>query len=412
MPLARNRSRADSTYLLISPPAQEREGWRAWSLEHGADPLACAPSPSVLTGPPGQWPRAKETVLVVPARKLSWHRTTLPQLARRRWEQALRGLLEEQFLEDPSRLHLALAPGTQAGQITWVAACEKAWLEGMVRTLREAGHRPDRIVPELEPSSDDEQNTYLWEEDGQVIWAQTGPGGVLVLPLTEPSPAEPGKVTLPPMSSPPWIEPQLIESTPTLWPGPALTLTRAARMQRAAQSQWELSQFGLNPDALLGWRSHWSERWMRLWRAPAWRPLRWGLAALVLTQALGLKAWTWRQAQLQEIGETEIARLLNETFPDLQALQDPIPMMQQRMAGLWANSAATAPTDLSALLYALAAAQAPAPRDIDYADGQLLLTPSDQAPLDRSSAWIQSLSAQGYLLEDTGGRWTIRPRNP
>jgi general secretion pathway protein L len=132
----------------------------------------------------------------------------------------------------------------------------------------------------------------------------------------------------------------------------------------------------------------------------------------VLTQALGLKAWTWRQAQLQEIGETEIAMLLNETFPDLQALQDPIPMMQQRMAGLWANSAATAPTDLSALLYALAAAQAPAPRDIDYADGQLLLTPSDQAPLDRSSAWIQSLSAQGYLLEDTGGRWTIRPRNP
>ena len=51
----------------------------------------------------------------------------------RRHQQRVRavldGLLEEKLLDDPAQLHLALDDTAEAGQPSWVAACDKAWLQ-------------------------------------------------------------------------------------------------------------------------------------------------------------------------------------------------------------------------------------------------------------------------------------------
>ena len=71
-------------------------------------------------------PKADATVLVVPARALSWHQVKLPKVPKTRLRAALDGLLEEHLLDDTSDMAFALSPDTQIGkgdQTVWVAAC-------------------------------------------------------------------------------------------------------------------------------------------------------------------------------------------------------------------------------------------------------------------------------------------------
>src|SRR4051812_20158586 len=72
-----------------------------------------------------------EIVAVVPVQALAWHRADLPRGAAPgspRLRNALEGLLEEQLLDEPEALHLALQPGARAGEPAWVAVCDRAWL--------------------------------------------------------------------------------------------------------------------------------------------------------------------------------------------------------------------------------------------------------------------------------------------
>ena len=64
-----------------------------------------------------------EVVAVVPWQCLSWHAVTLPPHSGPRLSAVLQGLLEEQLLDDPAQLHLAVAPHapTRSGGATLVA---------------------------------------------------------------------------------------------------------------------------------------------------------------------------------------------------------------------------------------------------------------------------------------------------
>jgi general secretion pathway protein L len=108
-------------------------------------------------------PTATELVAVVPAPCLAWHATTLPtgtlKAPGSRQRSLLEGLLEEQLLDEPAQVHLALPPKGHAHANTWIAACQANWLTQALAPLRAAGLAVHRIVPEAEPLLPEEPAT-------------------------------------------------------------------------------------------------------------------------------------------------------------------------------------------------------------------------------------------------------------
>src|SRR6185437_5557584 len=92
-------------------------------------------------------PRRSEVIAVVREADVSWHRITLPKAPAARLRAALVGVLEEALLEDAASVHLAVAPLAAAGQPTWVAAIDRAWLQDELAALQRAGVFVDRVVP-------------------------------------------------------------------------------------------------------------------------------------------------------------------------------------------------------------------------------------------------------------------------
>src|SRR5664280_3498585 len=92
-------------------------------------------------------PRRCEGIAVIRETDVSWHRITLPKAPASRLRAALAGVLEEALLDDAESVHLAIAPLAVAGQPTWVAAIDRAWLQGELEALQASGVFVDRVVP-------------------------------------------------------------------------------------------------------------------------------------------------------------------------------------------------------------------------------------------------------------------------
>ena len=86
-------------------------------------------------------------IAVVQEADVGWHRITLPKAPASRLRAALVGVIEEALLDDAETVHLAVAPLAVAGQPTWVAAVDKAWLQDELAALEKAGVFVDRVVP-------------------------------------------------------------------------------------------------------------------------------------------------------------------------------------------------------------------------------------------------------------------------
>src|SRR5690606_38929544 len=116
--------------------------------DHGTSPAALLPLPGGA---------GAEAVAVVPVQALAWHAVELPKgLApgSPRLRAALEGLLEEQLLDEPETLHLALQPSPRPGEPAWVAICDRAWLRNALQLLEAAGRPATRIVPEFAPEGE------------------------------------------------------------------------------------------------------------------------------------------------------------------------------------------------------------------------------------------------------------------
>ena len=92
-------------------------------------------------------PGGSVVIAVVQEADVSWHRITLPKAPPAKLRSALIGVLEESLLEDAETVHLAVAPLAVAGQPTWVAAVDKAWLQDELAGLQKGGVFVDRVVP-------------------------------------------------------------------------------------------------------------------------------------------------------------------------------------------------------------------------------------------------------------------------
>jgi general secretion pathway protein L len=309
---------------------------------------------------PSALPPADVVILVIEPSELSWHRLTLPKAPAARLRQALGGVLEEQLLADPEALHLAVAPDAQAGQLVWVAACHHAALTAHLMAFEKANVRIDRVVPAIWP--DAPPVAYFQElvgtvssKSGQapelmVTWST--PEGVGSWPLAGsmaramlPDPLPPGArfLATPAAAAPAerWLGHAVVAQLP------------AEQWLLAGRSMWNLLQFDLMPNSK-GFQAL-SDRW-RQFMAPAWRPVRFGLIALLLTQVLGLNVWAWQQQRTLKAKRAEMTTLLQAAHPQVQVVLDPVVQMRRATDALRGASGQAGPQDLEFLMRSVAAA--------------------------------------------------------
>jgi general secretion pathway protein L len=91
-------------------------------------------------------------------------------------------------------------------------------------------------------------------------------------------------------------------------------------------------------------------------RSTEWRPVRWGLTALVAVQLLGLNLQAWQQSQLLTARRTAMVDLLKATHPGVRAVLDAPLQMESETERLRAAAGRPGDKDLEALLGAAAGA--------------------------------------------------------
>lgn len=352
-------------------------------------------------------PRADSVALVLADTDVSWHRITLPKAPAARLRAALSGVLEEALLDDADKIHLALAPQAVAGQPTWVAAVDKRWLSLELGALEKANVFVDRVLPASWPDDPPSGHFALADEaDARSLvlhWSHadgvatlTLEGGLARALLPQPLPdgvrwsATPAAAT----AAERWLD------------APVVVLSAAERALQATRSLWDLRQFDLARrskgtravrDALRGFRT------------PAWRPARYGLAALVLTQLLGLNLWAWHLHSTLDAKRQAQVALLQSTFAHVRAVLDAPLQMQRELALLRAAAGEPDESDLEPLLQAAAAAWPPdlAPvESIRFEPGRLTLAASswDAGRIEQFRAQLQP---QGLQLDVVDGRLVI-----
>lgn len=376
-----------------------------------------------------------ETVALVPARALSWHRVQLPAgtLARGlfaersapRLRAVLEGLLEDHLLDEPAQLHFALQPDARDDTPVWVAVCHRQWLQDALNALQQTGYTPQRVVPEWAPDTtsaspaEDAPPPPRWvtgdADAPQLVWADHQ--GVHTWPL----PAHQGEAgvtqnhlhSLLPADAELLAEPAVAELAEHLLHRTARVVSPAQRLQEAAQSRWDLAQFELarrNP-----WLARLAVAADTVARAPQWRPARWAAIGLVVVQVLGLNAFAWRAQTQLEQQRIAIRNTLTTTFPDITVVVDAPLQMERAMGALRQSSGNASSQDLEALLSALGTPQAQAlvgtpPTSLDFAAGELRLTGGNYSP-ESLSALDTVLQAQGLTSTRDGDALVLKARN-
>ena len=391
-------------------------------------------------------PADDDVVLVLPPRTVSWHRVALPKVAAARLRAALDGVLEDRLLNDPAELHFALAPGGRSGQTLWVAVCHKAWLQTWLQVLEAAGRPVSRIVPALWPTSaggGDRSETVHWAHDeGDCVWLATAsPMGVRSVPLHEKeasifgststfgdstfgdssfggigSEARSGAGHLPTASDPAttrWFaDPSIIALAEQVCNQRFDLMPPPAWLLRCAQSDWNLAQFdlSLSSGARRNQRLRQSLRQFR--SAPAWRPARWGLAALLLSLLGGINAMAWMERSAMATKQAAMTQALQKTFPDETLVMDAPLQMQRGLTRLRQASGTLSSSDLEAMLAAIAAvAPDAAPTAVDFAAGDARLG-AWNVPEPQLQALQLALNERGWETSLDGGSLRIRPKAP
>jgi general secretion pathway protein L len=364
--------------------------------------------------------RQTETVVLLPAAALSWHRVELPAGLHKqpqRLQAALYGLLEERLLDDSEQLHMALQADWTNTPRPWVAVCDRAWLSAHLQALEQAGLNVHRIVPEFAPGTPGSpaQVTALGDADTGWVWFSHPERGVWgqALPAlrqgassaqersglseqelaTALMQAEPGAVAL---------TTELLGSGVRLMPPAQHWLTALA-------GDWDLAQFQLRANARSRQLKNWQRAASHLWHSTAWRPARWGLWVLLATQLLGLNAWAWKTRADWQAQQNSWTQVLRETFPQTSLVVDAPLQMAQQVARLRQGSGQLGAGDLEAMLAALGQALPQglaAPRQWTYETGQMRLQ-DFQPDATQQKALQQSLNALGYTWRAQGDAWLM-----
>lgn len=360
-----------------------------------------------------------ETVVVVPAAQLSWHRVEFPKgtLDRSFFQEGnaprlravVDGLLEDRLLDEPGQLHFSIQPQPRADGANWVAACNRAWLHGWVAALELAGRRVSRIVPELAPPPDESPEAIRLTAMGTAEQAQlvcSSPQGVVVLPLSHSGVAllAAGSNTAAVLA-----EPAVTALAEQVFPGRVSLQTAAQRALAAAQSPWDLAQFDLLRTRSTRTRKQIAMLANDLMQSPRWKPARWAAVALVLANLAGLQAWAWKEQAALSAKRVAIREILTTTFPDVRVVVDAPLQMARALADLQRQSGAAASSDLETMLgtFQAIAPEISAPVAIEFIAGELRMKLADASAPPLATA-ITRLQAQGYSAVVDGDRLVLK----
>lgn len=403
--------------------------------------------------PPALWPRANRLVVACPPQALSWFSTDLPKVPGGRLKAALAGALEEALLDDPQDLHFALPPLGKPGRRCVVAVMNRARLEWALQAVEATGREIDRVVPCFAPSPPGIPARAHFQESGvdgpsccHLVWADAD--GVACLPLlgegarawvqqamTQPA-AQAAASRLPKVSEAstdpmaaasrehgPAMPPAAAHTHEVAWtttPGaavpaeawagrPVSVVAEAQPWLEAAGSDWELRQFDLAPRHR-GMRAG-RDAWRRFF-GPTWRPVRWGIAALLGVNVVGLHAWAWSQQQAVESRRQAQSTLLKTTHPQVRVVLDPPLQMTREAERLREAAGQPGEADLEAALAAAAATWpaglAPA-QALRYERAELSLTVGGITSA-QVSAMNERLRPLGWGVEAAGARLTMTRR--
>ncbi len=356
--------------------------------------------------PAAQLPRAGSACALLADADVGWQRLSVPKAPAARLRAALGAVLEDQLLDDDEAVHLALEPGIAGGQSGWVAVTRRDWLAAVVADLEQAGVPLDRIAPSSWPTAtptlhalaaDDESHepTLVWSHaDGVASLRLAGSLARRQLAATDRTSLRCSAHPSAAAAAERWLE------------APVSVLGDAERALQALRSPWNLRQFDLAPhhrgmqavrDAL------------RRVAGPAWRPVRWGLAALLLVQLVGLNARAWRLEQgLRDKRQAQV-RLLQTAHPQVRSVLDAPLQMQRETDALRAAAGRAGPADLEPLLAVAATAWPdgqPPLQALRFEPGRLAITTGGWAEPQRAQ-FAERVRAAGYQAEDQGGQLII-----
>ena len=360
--------------------------------------------------------QATQVVLVLPVERVSWHQVQLPPGAARsaRLRAVLEGLVEDQLLDDVADLHLALQSPLPAQGPAWLAACDKAWLLDCVREVEQAGFDIAALVPELAPpalgGSGTGASAQLYALDGPQgpQWVHSSAAGLTRWPLQAAALA----AIKPAEDVPVWAEPAVAAQAEALLGRPLFLQTSAQRALLASQGAWDLAQFGIV--ASRGGRSfrRIAQGLQQFSNAARWRPVRWGLWALLLVQVLGLNLYAYQQQAAVNQERRAMQAAFTSTFPKVQVVVDAPVQMQREVDQLRQRSGQLAPGDAEIMLSALMqTANFPAaPTAVHYQNGELKL---EGLPLSSTALadLIRAMQARGYQLQAQGAALSMRAKD-
>jgi general secretion pathway protein L len=305
-------------------------------------------------------PKATHVVAVLSDTDVAWHRITLPKAPAARLRAALDGVLEEALLDEPDAVHLAIAPLAVPGEPTWIAAVEKRWLRAELTALEKAEMFVDRVVPMAWP--DDPPMGHFAETHADahgpvqgiaLNWAHVGgmasvrlQGGLARTLVPTPAPAGTR-----------WSASPGAAAAAEQWLGaPVNVMSRGQRLLQAARSLWNLRQFEL---ARRTRGSRALRDSLRQFSSAQWRPVRLGLATLVLAQVVGLNMWAWHQREAMATKRAEMQSLVKAAFPrvsDADLQRDAAAVLQREAQALRTLAGKPGENDFETMLQAAAAA--------------------------------------------------------
>ena len=347
---------------------------------------------------PQALPAATQVVAALADEDVAWRRVELPR-AGRQMRQALAGLLEEKLLDDADQLHFALEAQASGGDSAWVALCSRSWLSQQLAALEAAHVMVDRVVPLSWPG----EASVGHVDNGQLSWSHAEGvatlklDGTLARQLITPAVVAAGAWSATPASA----------AQAEAWLGtPVEIRSLEQRALAALDSDWNLRQFDLAP------RTRGLQHLRQLWRefmTPAWKPVRWGLVALLVLNLLGLNLLAWKQQRELTAQRSALSEVLTQTYPQVRAVLDAPAQMRRETEAVRASAGQPGRNDLETLLAAAAAAW-PAERgpadNLAFEPGRLTLSASGWSGAQIEQFGNQLRSA-GWQLSNADARMVI-----
>ncbi len=361
-------------------------------------------------------PKATTVIAVLSDADVSWHRITLPRAPGARLRAALDGVLEEALLEDADDVHLALAPAALPGQPTWVAAVSRRWLRAELAALEKAEVFVDRVVPMAWPDDPpighfaetpmDASGPNGMAHGVALNWAHADgvasvrlQGGLARALVPHPAPPETR-----------WSATPGAVAAAEAWVGaPVRVMQPAQRLLQAGRSLWNLRQFELARRTRGGRALADSAR---RFFSREWAPVRFGLAALVLAQIIGLNLWAWHQRSAIEARQAALRDLVKATYPNVSPLdvqRDAEAVMQRESQALRTLAGKPGDTDLEPMLQAAASAwpaDRPAVDTLRFEPGRLTLSAPGWSP-EQVDQFRSVLRPGGWQVEAAEGRLVL-----